>query len=37
MTPTHGILFEGETGRFFVNRGKLVGKPVEEMAGKTFA
>jgi predicted dehydrogenase len=30
----NGVLFEGETGRFFVNRGKLVGKPVEEMAGK---
>ena len=28
-----GILFEGEKGRFFVNRGKLVGKPVEEMEG----
>ncbi len=30
-TP-NGILFEGEKGRFFVNRGKLTGKPVEEMA-----
>jgi predicted dehydrogenase len=30
----NGILFEGEKGRFFVNRGKLVGKPVEAMAGK---
>lgn len=29
----NGILFEGEKGRFFVNRGKLVGKPVEEMQG----
>ena len=28
----NGILFEGEAGRFFVNRGKLVGKPVEELA-----
>ena len=25
----NGILFEGEKGRFFVNRGKLVGKPAE--------
>ncbi len=28
----NGILFEGEKGRIFVNRGKLVGKPVEELA-----
>ncbi|QDT69181.1 Inositol 2-dehydrogenase [Planctomycetes bacterium MalM25] len=28
----NGILFEGERGRMFVNRGKLVGKPVEELA-----
>jgi predicted dehydrogenase len=27
----NGILFEGERGRFFVNRGKLTGKPVEEL------
>jgi predicted dehydrogenase len=27
----NGILFEGETGRLFVNRGKLTGKPVEEL------
>lgn len=26
-----GILFEGTKGRFFVNRGKLAGKPVEEL------
>jgi len=26
----NGILFEGTKGRFFVNRGKIVGKPVEE-------
>ena len=30
----NGILFEGEAGRFFVNRGKLTGKPVEELATK---
>ena len=27
----NGILFEGEKGRIFVNRGKLTGKPVEDM------
>ena len=27
----NGILFEGTAGRFFVNRGKIVGKPVEEL------
>ena len=27
-----GILFEGETGRFFVNRGGIFGKPVEALA-----
>ena len=26
----NGILFEGTKGRFFVNRRKLVGKPIEE-------
>ena len=30
----NGILFEGTEGRIFVNRGKLVGKPVEELASK---
>ena len=30
----NGILFEGTEGRIFVNRGKLVGKPVEELAAK---
>jgi predicted dehydrogenase len=29
----NGILFEGTKGRFFVNRGKLTGKPVEDLAG----
>jgi hypothetical protein len=27
----NGILFEGTNGRFFVNRGKIVGKPVEDL------
>ena len=27
----NGILFEGENGRIFVNRGKLVGKPIENL------
>ena len=26
----NGITFEGEKGRIFVNRGKIVGKPIEE-------
>lgn len=26
----NGILFEGEKGRFFVNRGKIAGQPIEE-------
>ena len=28
----NGVMFEGEDGRFFVNRGKLTGKPVEDLA-----
>ncbi len=28
----NGILFEGTNGRFFVNRGKITGKPVEDLA-----
>lgn len=28
----NGILFEGTKGRFFVNRGKLAGQPVEDLA-----
>jgi predicted dehydrogenase len=30
----NGILFEGEAGRIFVNRGKLAGKPIEELGSK---
>ncbi len=33
----NGILFEGELGRIFVNRGKIVGKPVEELADEPLA
>ncbi len=30
----NGILFEGTDGRFFVNRGKITGKPIEELKEK---
>ncbi len=30
----NGILFEGTAGRFFVNRGKISGKPVEDLKDK---
>ncbi|MEZ6034794.1 MAG: Gfo/Idh/MocA family oxidoreductase [Planctomycetaceae bacterium] len=30
----NGILFEGTEGRFFVSRGKIVGKPVEDLQEK---
>jgi predicted dehydrogenase len=30
----NGILFEGTEGRFFVNRGKMSGKPVEDLKDK---
>ncbi len=30
----NGILFEGTEGRFFVNRGKIAGKPVEDLKEK---
>jgi predicted dehydrogenase len=29
--PDNGIWFEGEKGRIFVNRGRLTGKPIEEI------
>ncbi len=29
--PDNGVWFEGELGKIFVNRGKLTGKPIEEM------
>lgn len=29
----NGILFEGTEGRIFINRGRLAGKPVEELSG----
>jgi predicted dehydrogenase len=30
----NGIMFEGTEGRFFVNRGKIAGKPVEDLVNK---
>ena len=33
----NGILFEGTEGRFFVNRGKITGKPVEELPDRPLA
>jgi len=30
----NGILFEGTEGRFFVNRGKITGKPVEDLKSR---
>ena len=30
----NGILFEGTEGRFFVNRGKITGKPIEDLKDK---
>ena len=30
--PDNGIWFEGENGRIFVNRGRLTGKPVEDLS-----
>ncbi len=29
--PDNGVWFEGENGRIFVNRGRISGKPIEEM------
>lgn len=33
----NGILFEGDDGRVFVNRGTIAGKPVDDLAQKPFA
>ena len=33
----NGILFEGDRGRIFVNRGKVVGRPVEDLAARPLA
>ena len=33
-TGQNGIMFTGDRGRIFVNRGKVVGKPVEDLASK---
>lgn len=33
----NGIMFEGNGGRYLVNRGKLVGKPVEQLKSKPLA
>jgi hypothetical protein len=33
----NGILFEGTEGRFFVNRGKIAGKPVEDLKDQAAA
>jgi hypothetical protein len=33
-TGRNGIMFTGDAGRIFVNRGTLEGKPVEELAAK---
>lgn len=30
-TKERGVLFEGDRGRLFVNRGRITGKPVEEL------
>jgi predicted dehydrogenase len=32
--PDNGIWFDGEAGRIFVNRGKITGEPVEELAAQ---
>lgn len=33
-TGQNGIMFTGDRGRIFVNRGKVVGKPVEDLASR---
>ena len=32
----NGVMFEGEAGRIFVNRGTVAGKPVEDLATRPF-
>jgi len=32
--PDNGVWFDGDQGRIFVNRGKITGKPIEDMAEK---
>ena len=32
----NGVMFEGEEGRLFVNRGVITGRPIEELAKKPF-
>ncbi|MGV3486825.1 MAG: Gfo/Idh/MocA family protein [Planctomycetaceae bacterium] len=36
-TGRNGILFTGDAGRIFVNRGDITGKPVEDLAGSPLA
>lgn len=33
----NGVMFEGELGRLFVNRGGIAGRPIEELASKPFS
>ncbi len=33
----NGIMFQGDKGRFFVNRGKITGRPIEDLASNPLA